>query len=260
MAASSKPNPLPSSFIPAISTVAVAQICISAGYTSAEPAALRSLTSIASLYLQTLAASAASIASTKGRTQSNLLDLIRALEELAISQSGGFAGAYDPTRNLLKSSVMKDLRSFVRSVKEVPFPKPIRMDDARRAAPSAVAASRCLAEAGRGAHVPRWLPYFTEGWAAKEERRRERRWEEKGGIFEQESEEVEAKAKKRVLVLQQREVEEGFWMPSFPGCWEMKEREKELGLGLLVAGRERVRFELIGENSKRKKMKKRLLV
>lgn len=216
------PPPLSSAFIPAISTVAVAQICVSAGYDAAEPAALRSLSSIASLYLQTLARSASSIAASKGRTQSNILDLVRAIEDLTADHIG-FAGASNPTRPLLESSILKDLRSFVRRVREVPFPKPIRKEKGA----ALQASDRVSHVPPPPPHVPRWLPGFPAvGGEERRERGEERRrWEEKGGIFEGEREEIE----------------------------ERKE------LGVLMVKRERVRFKLAAKNSSII-MKKRLML
>ncbi|XP_010933365.1 transcription initiation factor TFIID subunit 8 [Elaeis guineensis] len=143
----------------AISRIAVAQICLTVGYAAAEPAALRSLSDVAGRYIQILARSAASIAAVHGRTDVNLLDLVRAMEELSLPR--GFAGASDPTRSLLRSSVLRELMAFVRSVHEIPFPRPIRRESVRaRASPS-------FAQLGREPplrHVPRWLPCFPESW------------------------------------------------------------------------------------------------
>lgn len=275
----SAPPPVSSSFIPAISTVAVAQICRSAGYNAAEQAALRSLTAVAVLYLQTLAKSAASIANSKGRTQSNLLDLIRAIEDIAVPL--GFAGAPDPTRPLLRSAVLKDLRSFVRRAKEVPFPKPIARRE--RAREPEVSSAASFAELGReppGGHVPRWLPCFPANWERREERRARgegrSRWEEKGGTFESERRGIEEEEEERVDekgvgnggirgrnsgtgangILQQKEEEEEVWVPSFTGGWEKRRKEEEEERG-------RVRFKLVGGNSSSngmKKMRKRSLL
>ncbi|XP_020084432.1 transcription initiation factor TFIID subunit 8-like [Ananas comosus] len=152
-------------FASAVAAIAVAQICGGAGFTAAEPCALRALSDVAALYIEALARSAAGHANDRGRTDSNLLDLVRALEELEAAACGGFLGGSDPARLLLRSSKLMELMAFVRDADEVPFAKPIRRragkgGERRRAPPSFV-------EAGKEPpmpHVPRWLPCFPESW------------------------------------------------------------------------------------------------
>ncbi|KAG0474682.1 hypothetical protein HPP92_014368 [Vanilla planifolia] len=159
---SSKPYPS------GICSIAVSQICLTAGYHGASPSALRALTDIAGRYIQTLASSAAAHAVCHGRTQSNLIDLILALESLACAR--GFPGAADVSRPIFHSWVLRELQAFVEAVDEIPFPRPIRhgcaVGERRRTA--------SFAEAGRDPplpHVPRWLPCFPEGWERGEERK-----------------------------------------------------------------------------------------
>ncbi|KAG0449018.1 hypothetical protein HPP92_027557 [Vanilla planifolia] len=161
---SSKPYPS------GICRIAVSQICLTAGYHGASPSALRALTDIAGRYIQTLASSAASHAVCHGRTQSNLIDLILALESLACAR--GFPGAADVSRPIFHSWVLRELQAFVEAVDEIPFPRPIRhgcaVGERRRTA--------SFAEVGRDPplpHVPRWLPCFPEGWERCEERKGE---------------------------------------------------------------------------------------
>ncbi|KAG1354200.1 transcription initiation factor TFIID subunit 8 [Cocos nucifera] len=146
-------------FAATVSRVAVAQICLTVGYAAAEPAALRSLADIGARFVQALARSGASVAAAHGRTDANLLDLVRAMEELSLPR--GFDGAFDPTRPLLGSSILRELMAFVRSVEEIPFPRPIRRESVR------ASVSPSFAQMGRETpfgHVPRWLPCFPEAW------------------------------------------------------------------------------------------------
>ncbi|XP_010920080.1 transcription initiation factor TFIID subunit 8 [Elaeis guineensis] len=193
-------------FAATVSRVAVAQICLTVGYAAAEPAALCSLADVAARFVQTLARSGASIAAAHGRTDANLLDLVRAMEDLSLPR--GFAGAFNPTTPLLRSSILRELMAFVRSVEEIPFPRPIRRESVRaRVSPS-------FGQMGREppfGHVPRWLPCFPEAWE------RSRREGEGGG--------------------DRREGE---------GKREMAKGVRLLGEGerVLLAGRERVCFRL----------------
>ncbi|KAK1295183.1 hypothetical protein QJS10_CPA16g00616 [Acorus calamus] len=114
------PPPLPApttQFITAITRVAVSQICRSVGYDAAEGGALAALTT---LYLRSLATSAASSATSSGRTQPNLLDLASAVDSLASHR--GFPGASDHRRPILSSSAVRDVIAFAAAVEETPSP------------------------------------------------------------------------------------------------------------------------------------------
>ncbi|XP_073014220.1 transcription initiation factor TFIID subunit 8-like [Typha latifolia] len=166
----SSPPPSPSSRAAAVSKIAVAQICLGAGYSAAEARAINVLSDIAARYIQTLARAAASAANARGRTDVNVVDLIRGLEELSISR--GFTGGSDPTRPLLRSVLLKEMAAFVEAVEEVPFAKPLP----RRRGEGCGVLKRVpsFAEAGREPplrHVPRWLPCFPESWEVLRKRR-----------------------------------------------------------------------------------------
>ncbi|RRT61632.1 hypothetical protein B296_00040797 [Ensete ventricosum] len=160
------PPSSPSAFVAALSNVAVAQICLSTGYTAAEPSALGALSDVAGRYIMALGRSAAHIAAANGRTDANILDLVRAIEDL--SAAHGFAGAADPTGPPLRSGALRGLMAFVRSVDEVPFPRPIRRDWNRETPRDRWTS---FAAAGREPpfrHMPRWLPCFPEGQLGEE--------------------------------------------------------------------------------------------
>uniref|UniRef100_A0A0E0NJN9 Bromodomain associated domain-containing protein n=1 Tax=Oryza rufipogon TaxID=4529 RepID=A0A0E0NJN9_ORYRU len=142
----------------AVSRVSTAQILHSSGYTAAEPAALRALSDIAGRYVASLGRAASAIAEARGRTEPNLADLTLALEDHAL---GGFPGASDPARPVLRSGALSELAGFVRVVREVPFPKPVP----RRGGAPRGKAWESFAAAGKEPppkHVPRWLPRFPD--------------------------------------------------------------------------------------------------
>ncbi|KAE9465102.1 hypothetical protein C3L33_03002, partial [Rhododendron williamsianum] len=141
----------PSTFAFAVTRIASAQICQSVGFTSARRSALDTLTDVAARYLRALARSAASASS--GRTQSNLLDVVRALEDLASVH--GFRGAWDPSRRPLASATLTDLSSFVERTDEIPFAKPLPRPPSPERAVFTAKWTGVL-------HVPRWLPAFPE--------------------------------------------------------------------------------------------------
>ncbi|XP_020571585.1 transcription initiation factor TFIID subunit 8-like [Phalaenopsis equestris] len=161
-------QPSTSPYAQAICRVAVAQICLNAGYSGAEAAALRVLTDIAGRYIKLLGCNAASAANSRGRTQPNIFDVVIALESAAASR--GYAGASQVTRPLLRSAMLHELRAFMAAIDEIPFPLPIRrrtaIDEERKPIPS-------FAQVGKEPpmpHVPRWLPCFPDGWEKEGER------------------------------------------------------------------------------------------
>ncbi|KZV42509.1 hypothetical protein F511_38534 [Dorcoceras hygrometricum] len=154
--------------------VAVAQICQSMGFKGAQDSALEIITDIAARYLKTMAKAASTSANARGRTQSNLHDVILALEQLASVQ--GFPGASDfGSHSLYASAAVKDLMNFVKYRDEIPFAQPLpprrtfssqtRQSDGRR---------HCDRENMR--HVPSWLSAFPSVAVPVEEK--ERMWEE----------------------------------------------------------------------------------
>ncbi|KAF7149302.1 hypothetical protein RHSIM_Rhsim03G0155300 [Rhododendron simsii] len=142
-----------STFAFAVTRIASAQICQSVGFTSARRSALDTLTNVAARYLRALARSAAAASSSSGRTQSNLLDVVRALEDLASVH--GFSGAWDPSRRPLASATLADLSSFVERTDEIPFAKPLPRPPSPERAVFTAKWTGVL-------HVPRWLPAFPE--------------------------------------------------------------------------------------------------
>ncbi|KAF3336549.1 nudix hydrolase 20 [Carex littledalei] len=112
-------SPASPDFYAAISTVSVAQICRSVGYTSARPSTLRALSDIAVRYLLSIGRLCAASAASHNRTDCNLLDLVLSLETLYSTR--GFSGGSDPTRPLLESVVLKELMS-----KSMPSSVPVK--------------------------------------------------------------------------------------------------------------------------------------
>ncbi|XP_073129054.1 transcription initiation factor TFIID subunit 8 [Henckelia pumila] len=156
--------------------VAVAQICQSMGFKGAQHSALQVITDIAARYLKTVAKAAATSANARGRTQSNLPDIILALEDLASVQ--GFPGAsrVDP-HSLYASAAIKDLMNFVKYTDEIPFaqplpPRTIFSQQGKLSGPSDV---RWQCDGENMRHVPSWLPALPSVAVPEE---KERKWEE----------------------------------------------------------------------------------
>ncbi|KAK1409049.1 hypothetical protein QVD17_41323 [Tagetes erecta] len=135
--------------------IAVAQICNSIGYKRTQTSALETLTSVTIRYLQSLATSAVTSANSTGRTECNLFDIIRGLEDL---HSGvGFHGNSNLNRRLYKlseSSIVRDTMEFVHLSREIPFAKPLPRYIVTANPPWLVN------ESGKLNHIPIWLPDF----------------------------------------------------------------------------------------------------
>ncbi|KAK3140218.1 hypothetical protein QOZ80_5AG0397750 [Eleusine coracana subsp. coracana] len=142
-----------------VSTVATVQILRASGYSAAEPAALRALSDITGRYIASLGRVAAALAEARGRTEPNAIDVVLALEDHV---QGGFPGASDPVRPVLRSGALAELAGFVAAVREVPFVKPLPRREAsgRKRWESFAAAG----EEPPLRHVPLWLPRFPTGW------------------------------------------------------------------------------------------------
>ncbi|KAF5800742.1 putative transcription factor Hap3/NF-YB family [Helianthus annuus] len=137
--------------------IAVAQICKSVGYKAAQTSALETLTAVTVNYLMSLAKSAATFASSTGRTECNLYDVIRALEDLHADI--GFTGNSDLKKRLCllsDSSILRDMMKFVYLSREIPFAKPLP----RRRYTVPANSPYFGAESVKWKHIPRWLPEF----------------------------------------------------------------------------------------------------
>ncbi|KAH9747471.1 BTP domain-containing protein [Citrus sinensis] len=151
----------PSEFAFTVTKVAVSQICRSVGFKAAESSALETLTLVAAKYLQQLASRAASYSHVAHRSESNLVDLTNALNDVSSGQ--GFPGASALNRNcMLDSGVLKEIAGFVRHGCEIPFAKPIPRS--KNAHANSVC---CKKENDRGSrslhlHIPKWLPAFPD--------------------------------------------------------------------------------------------------
>lgn len=164
-----------------LARVAVAQICQSVGYKGAQRPALEALTDIATRYLKAVAKLSAESANSNGRTQSNIFDIIAAIEDLASVE--GFEGSWRVrSRSLSRSAVVKDLMRLVKYKDEVPFAQalpPRRSCSERGRGMKKRDDGRWYGE-GRLKHVPRWLPAVEgreEAEAEVEVRKGEVKWE-----------------------------------------------------------------------------------
>ncbi|KAK6118298.1 hypothetical protein DH2020_047971 [Rehmannia glutinosa] len=155
------------------------------GLQGAQISALEALTDVATRYLQAIAKLAVASANSGGRTQSNLPDIIVALEDLASLQ--GFPGNSSiRSRSLYTSTVIKDSMKFVEYTDEIPFARPLPPRKIFcQGAKGKYLKYRGDGDNSRGyrdgdslRHVPRWLPAVpvVEGKEKGEEGKREVKW------------------------------------------------------------------------------------
>ncbi|KAF7818644.1 transcription initiation factor TFIID subunit 8-like [Senna tora] len=142
-----------------VSKVAVAQICESAGFHSVRESALEALADISLRYLSDLGKMAEFYANLAGRSQCNVFDVIRSLEDLETSQ--GFPGASEASQCLSSSGTIKQIVNFVGSIEEIPFAHPIPQFPVikdRKTIPSFIQ----MDETPPNKHIPAWLPAFPD--------------------------------------------------------------------------------------------------
>lgn len=169
-----------------LTKVALAQICKSVGFKAAQSSALEALTDIATRYLKVIAKLAADSANSCRRTESNLLDVIVALEDLGSVR--GFRGGSDTkVRTLYKSQVVKDLMEFVKYTDEIPFARPLdgkffcgggKVNFLKHRGVEDDNNNNWYCNGAGLMHVPRWLPIMPEmgGEEKGEGRKRGGKW------------------------------------------------------------------------------------
>jgi transcription initiation factor TFIID subunit 8 len=150
----------PSDYAFKITKTAVSQICQSVGFKTTQLSALETLTHVATLCLQTLARTAVLYSNASNRTQSNIFDIINSLHDMYSVR--GFTGGSTLHCNgsgmsLLRSSVLKNIKSFVEFSDEISFAKPIPIGKSISLRRNSIPLE--LNKLGsRGLHIPRWLP------------------------------------------------------------------------------------------------------
>lgn len=143
----------------AISKIAVAQICESVGFESFNESALDALADIAVRYLRDLGRSASFHTNLAGRTESNVFDIIRGLEDLGAST--GFSGASEESVCVAESGTVRGIIEYVESAEEVPFVQPVPNFPIVRK-PSGIPSFVQMGETPAFKHVPVWLPAFPD--------------------------------------------------------------------------------------------------
>ncbi|KAH7301503.1 hypothetical protein KP509_23G030000 [Ceratopteris richardii] len=139
----------------AVAQVAVAQICESAGFHSIQRSALEILSDIAIRYLCDLGRESQLYANVAGRTQSNALDVVAAIEDMC------GASFSDPLVLAASSGCVKELLRFVDYGEELPFARPLPrfpMCRIHKPAPSFLQREESPPEP----HIPAWLPAFPD--------------------------------------------------------------------------------------------------
>ncbi len=139
----------------AVTKVAVAQICENVGFQSFKDSALEALTDIAIRYIRDLGKTGSFYANIAGRTECNVFDIVRGLEDLEASQ--GFSGASEVKNCLAGSGTVRGIDEYVDSVEEIPFAQSLPRFPViknRKLIPSFVQ----MGETPPGKHIPEWLP------------------------------------------------------------------------------------------------------
>ncbi|GAB4833609.1 hypothetical protein Ancab_031854 [Ancistrocladus abbreviatus] len=143
----------------AVSRVAVAQICQSVGFERTKESALEALSDVAVRYICDIGKSASGYANLAGRSECNVFDVVKGLEDLG--SCIGFSGASEVDHCSIGSRVLNEMVEFVETAEEIPFVQPITqfpVTKIRRGIPSFL----LMGETPSGNHIPTWLPAFPD--------------------------------------------------------------------------------------------------
>lgn len=139
----------------ALARIAVSQICESEGFQTFQQSALETLADVAVRYVHNMGRAANFCANFAGRTECNVLDVMKAQEDLGSVQ--GFAGASDIEYCLASSGTAKEISRYVARAEEIPFaysvPK-FPFVKERKLRPTFWQ----IGEEPPGEHIPSWLP------------------------------------------------------------------------------------------------------
>ncbi|TYI58866.1 hypothetical protein E1A91_D11G392100v1 [Gossypium mustelinum] len=142
-----------------VSKIAVAQICESVGYQGCKESALEALADISIRYLCDLGKNASFHANLAGRTECNVFDITRALEDLG--DSHGFPGASEVGNCLVGSGTVREIVQFVDTKEEIPFAQPVPKFPVVRNQ-KLIPSFEHMKETPSGKHTPSWLPAFPD--------------------------------------------------------------------------------------------------
>ncbi|XP_050380905.1 transcription initiation factor TFIID subunit 8-like [Argentina anserina] len=210
-------------FARAISKIAVAQVCEIVGFQSFQLSALETLSDVAVQYICNIGKAAHLYANLSGRTDCNVFDIIRGLEDLSGAQ--GFAGASDIHHCLASSGTIKEISQYVAEAEHVPFAYslpcfPVIKD--RKLTPSFWQRG----EETPGAHIPPWLPAFPEPHTYTQPTMCDERATEPDSAFELEKQ--QRNVERTILNFQHRLVCNGMVGPSVdPGDDEKVKQARE---------------------------------
>ncbi|KAF8378574.1 hypothetical protein HHK36_029919 [Tetracentron sinense] len=142
-----------------IAKIAVAQICESSGFQSFNQSALEALSDILVRYLRDLGKTANFYSNLAGRTDCNIFDIVKGLEDLGSMQS--FSNASDGIHFLAGSGILQEIIQYVSLTEEIPFAQSIPhfpIIRNRKLTPSFLQ----IGETPASKHIPAWLPAFPD--------------------------------------------------------------------------------------------------
>ncbi|GAB4856657.1 hypothetical protein Ancab_014571 [Ancistrocladus abbreviatus] len=143
----------------AVSRVAVSQICQSVGFECVKESALEALSDVAVKYIFDLGKLASSYANLAGRSECNVFDIAKGLEDLG--SSTGFLGASQVDHCSMGLGFLNEVVEFVEKAEDIPFAHSIPQFPVTkfyRVIPSFLQ----MGETQSGNHIPAWLPAFPD--------------------------------------------------------------------------------------------------
>lgn len=155
----SKNKSNPEDYCRAVTKVAVAQVCEGVRLEGVKQSALEALSDIAIRYICDLGKSAKHYAGLAGRSECNVFDIVKALEDL--SSTRGFSSASEFDCCAIDSGALKEIVDFVATAEEIPFAQPIpHFPVSKSTTPKQIFSQ--LDQTPSGKNVPEWLPAFPD--------------------------------------------------------------------------------------------------
>lgn len=143
----------------AVAKVALAQICEGVGFEAVKQSSLEALSDMAVRYICDLGKSASLYANLAGRSEVNLFDIVKGLEDFG--SNTGFSGSSEVDHCVMESGVLKEMDDFVGTLEETPFALPIPRFPVIKC-PQRIPTFSEMGEEPSGKHIPTWLPAFPD--------------------------------------------------------------------------------------------------
>ncbi|XP_074310261.1 transcription initiation factor TFIID subunit 8-like [Silene latifolia] len=142
-----------------VSKIVVAQICAGVGFDCIQKWSLEALSSVVKQYICDLGKLATSYASLSCRTECNVFDIVKGLQDLGSIR--GFSDGSRVKECLVDYRIVKGISQFMRKVEDIPFAQSIPRFPVIKTSGLDVTFSE-MGTSQSSKHIPDWLPAFPD--------------------------------------------------------------------------------------------------